>query len=1136
MEIVMPRIKRLFFIAAVVVIAFYAFPKFNIAHAATYPGGFSEVMVAGGLNAPISLEFAPDGRLFVTEKGGTLRIIKNGILNPVPFATIAVDASIERGLLGVTIDPDFDTNHFVYIHYVRCCVNGQPVGRVSRLTASWNNPDVMEPGSEKILIDNIPSQSGIHDGGELHMGDDKKLYVAVGDGGFAFADNSQNLTNLAGKILRINTDGTIPADNPFVGQANIRPEIYAYGLRNPFSFSIEPGTGRVFLNEVGWNSWEEINVLVKGGNYGWPQCEGACNRPGLIDPLYQYDHNFGHSVTGGAFYHGTAYPAQYNGDYFFADYTYGFIKALDFLNGNTVTSFGEGVNSPVNLKLGPDGLIYYVSIYSGTVNKVQYQPQIPPPPPGAGNGLYGIYFNNKDLAGNPVLSRTDSTVNFDWGGGSPSGNVNTDLFSARWTGQVLPQYSEPYTFTVKGDDGVRLYVNNQLVVDRFVDQAPTETSGTIQLQAGQKYAIRLEYYESLGGAMVQLFWQSPSQFKQIIPQSQLFAQLPGQAPLGTIVSPVNNATYNAGDTINYSATAADPEDGVLPDSAFSWSIIFHHDQHTHPFLGPIKGVKSGSFSPSTTSEPSANTWYEVQLTVTDSSGQTHQSSRMVYPNKSNLKFETNIPGLNLTIDNQTQVTPYNLTAVVGFQRSISAPLVQTLNGKNYEFVSWSDNGAASHTVLTPDVDTTYTATYKETTTPVTPPTNTASVIKVFAAGTPAQGVYPILELLVDDQVVATFTDIRGDANNRQFIENTYNSPTLVTPERIKIRYPNDVFINNEDRNVRIDKMTINGAAYEVEDPTVYSTGTWDPATNCAPGNKKSEWLQCGGYIGFAQGTVPPVVPPVVPPTPPPTPNQPFTPAHLGTTFLPQTPNTGKPVTITASIKNNGDAGAMLVDIEVYKDGNKVSQQFFDNSNFAAGETKEFTHTWTPGVAGNYTVSIGLFKPGWASAYNWLPNTKEIVVTNEAPNPPSGTSITIYTDALANNWQNWSWDTDTDFGSTAQGSPSIKVAMKSAWAGFFIHTDTPVSTANLSKLTFAINGGQNGGQSLKLLTYNAQGTVISTKEIASYIQNGIQINNWSTVTIPLADIQAQNQNIIGFAFQGTNGQVQSPFFIDNLLIL
>ena len=243
----------------------------------------------------------PTGASSSAEQGGRLRVIKNGALLATPFVTLTVNSSGERGLLGVTFDPDFATNNFVYVYYTATTPNVH--NRISRFTA---NGDVAVAGSEVVILDLNPlSGATNHNGGAIHFGEDGKLYAAVGDN--ANGANAQTLANLLGKILRINADGSIPTDNPFYGQAaGVNRAIWALGLRNPYTFSIEPVTGRMFINDVGQNTWEEINEGVAGSNYGWPDTEGPTSDPRFDPPVYAYQHGAGTptgcAITGGAFY------------------------------------------------------------------------------------------------------------------------------------------------------------------------------------------------------------------------------------------------------------------------------------------------------------------------------------------------------------------------------------------------------------------------------------------------------------------------------------------------------------------------------------------------------------------------------------------------------------------------------------------------------------------------------------------------------------------------------------------------------------------------------------------------------------------------------------------------------------------
>jgi len=360
------------------------------AHSATtVPSGFTDSLVAQ-VNNPTAMAIAPDGRIFVAQKGGKLRIIKNGKLLSKPFLTVTTDTQFFRGLLGVAFDPNFSTNHYVYVFYTATSPNLH--NRVSRFTA---NGDVAVAGSEKVLLDlpNFPDPNkGAHYGGSLRFGTDGKLYIGVGDGDNIASDAklhrySQSLDNLNGKILRINSDGTIPTDNPFYGPTSGDDRIWALGLRQPISLDVQSATGRMFVNEVGEDSWEEIDEVAQDPtqgaiNYGWPDYEGFAPSPPSLqnykDPLLAYPHpgidpsapTTGCSITGGAFYDPTTATnafASYQGDYFYTDYCSGWIRSFDPADG-TSAAFASGIVKPVDLEVGDNGSLYYLYRGSSSVS------------------------------------------------------------------------------------------------------------------------------------------------------------------------------------------------------------------------------------------------------------------------------------------------------------------------------------------------------------------------------------------------------------------------------------------------------------------------------------------------------------------------------------------------------------------------------------------------------------------------------------------------------------------------------------------------------------------------------------------------------------------------------------------------
>ncbi|WP_280151007.1 PQQ-dependent sugar dehydrogenase [Piscinibacter sp. XHJ-5] len=331
------------------------------------PSGFSKNDAwATGLTDSTAFAQAPDGRIFVCEQGGALRVVKNGALLPTPFHQFTVDGGGERGLLGVAFHPDFATNGWVYVYYT---TTTSPVhNRISRVVA---NGDV-STGTETTLVD-LPPLSGLtHNGGALHFGPDGKLYVAVGDNGTG--TKASNLAEVFGKVLRFNADATIPSDNPFYAtQTGLARAVWAYGLRNPFTFAFQPGTGRMHINDVGQATWEEINVGARGANYGWPSSEGPDRiTAGITAPLFAYNHTAysppgsgpggfitGIAISGGAFYpSGGNFPAAYRNSYYFADYGRRWISRLDLDNPGDAYGFAFVSGEPVDVLAGSDGAIY----------------------------------------------------------------------------------------------------------------------------------------------------------------------------------------------------------------------------------------------------------------------------------------------------------------------------------------------------------------------------------------------------------------------------------------------------------------------------------------------------------------------------------------------------------------------------------------------------------------------------------------------------------------------------------------------------------------------------------------------------------------------------------------------------------
>lgn len=383
-----------------------------------YLDGFREEVAVTGFLLPTVLEFLPDGRILVAEKSGIVRIVKDGVVLPTPFLDLSAEVNdyYERGLLGLAADPDFAENGFVYLAFTYendpTDYEGPKSGRLSRFTAQG---DTASPESEEVLLgtlvgpscgeyppgaDCIPQDWTTHASGEIKFGEDGSLFVTFGEGApWEFVDDralrSQDLDTLAGKVVRVSRTGKGLPDNPFWNgdpDAN-RSKIWATGLRNPYRFGIRPGTNVVYLGDVGWDTMEEISVARSGANLGWPCYEALIRGRGYEDkpicrdlyekppanltpPLVAWrSGDVPSAATGGVFYTGSTYPAQLHGAYFYADYGEGFIRYV-YVDENDELVSGPFDLGPaevlVDLELGPDGSLWYVSLVKGELRRIVY--------------------------------------------------------------------------------------------------------------------------------------------------------------------------------------------------------------------------------------------------------------------------------------------------------------------------------------------------------------------------------------------------------------------------------------------------------------------------------------------------------------------------------------------------------------------------------------------------------------------------------------------------------------------------------------------------------------------------------------------------------------------------------------------
>jgi glucose/arabinose dehydrogenase len=353
------------------------------AHAASYlVPGFSETRIATGLSAPTDFTFLPDGRILILEKAGRVRVVVRGVLQTTPALDISgsVDDGFEKGLLGICLHPSFPSTGWIYLYYT----TNVPKNRISRFTLTGNT---INAASQVVIRDNISAQNGNHNGGTIAIGLDGKLWAAPGDSGTGGA-KAQTLTPypyegaFSGKVLRMELDGAPAAGNPFLGDGTKEPRIWAWGFRNPFRFSFRPN-GSLFVGDVGSSGVqdrEEVNVVVAGGDYGWPDAEGTTiyNPPctGCLPPVFDYPRATGTTVIGGVFVTGNAYPPFLRGKYVFGDNGASWIRYLEFDSNNALVGglqdFATAAEGPVAFHQGPDGYVYYAAINSGSLYRIDF--------------------------------------------------------------------------------------------------------------------------------------------------------------------------------------------------------------------------------------------------------------------------------------------------------------------------------------------------------------------------------------------------------------------------------------------------------------------------------------------------------------------------------------------------------------------------------------------------------------------------------------------------------------------------------------------------------------------------------------------------------------------------------------------
>ena len=553
--------RHIFFL--VVAFIFLFSQSEHVSAVAGLPAGFGIENVASGLNFPTAAAFTSDGRVFVAEKSGVVRVVNAaGALLPTPLITLSdVNSAEDRGLIGIAVDPDFAVNGYVYFAYTYevdpslpggytfnpslpdcdstvddfsdtdCYEIPHKTARVVRYTVSG---DVASLSTGLVILgsvggtpaqpscldfpsinDCIASDSGSHTIGGIRFGADGKLYVATGDGaGFFGTDEhafrAQDLDHLSGKILRVNTDGTGPSDNPFFTgdpDAN-RSKVYAYGFRNPYRFNFEPGTNDLYGGNVGWFQYEQINKVSPGDNFGWPCYEGglyatngyqdlsgcplsSAQQADFQEPHYAYAHDASGlgAVTGGTFATSANYPSFIQDNYIFGDYIFGTISYFDTVLPGPITSVDVSVLAtgdtstpilPVEFITGPNGLVYYINIFPGELNRIVYSAEDPIPVIDDEIVFGSALTMSFDGSNTSIFGDVDLTYDWDFGDGTTATGINvTHVFPSAGT------YSVTLTATSSTGFDASITKNVTLIAPAY-DTDPQIVNPQIIVPAGQQ--------------------------------------------------------------------------------------------------------------------------------------------------------------------------------------------------------------------------------------------------------------------------------------------------------------------------------------------------------------------------------------------------------------------------------------------------------------------------------------------------------------------------------------------------------------------------------------------------------------------------------------------------------------------------
>ncbi len=606
----------------------------------------------GVLSEPLALAHAPSGKIFIAERRGDIKVFQNGTVSTI--FNVQTHIENENGLLGIALHPDFTNEGWLYFFY--CAPLPNKFHNIERVYVNANNTI----RSREFLFSLDDYLNGAHNGGGMVF-KDRHLYIAVGDGNAGVV--SQNLDLYRGKILRVTETGQPVASNPYntPGASVVRQRIWAFGFRNPFRITVDRGTNRLLVADVG-TSWEEINDVTTLGtvrNYAWGLTgDGRKNSPTTIDPIYTYATGSaeGCAITNlvGFSPVSTNYPSELVGRLLFVDYCRNELRAIptngNITQGTSILLEPELTNNTLGMDLGIDGNLYYVNFQ--------------------GTGLSRLKYENNQL---PVISNqplSQSVIERD--------NV---------TFSVLASGSAPFTYvwrkggTVVGTNSPKLVLNN------------------VQLANAGNYTV--EVRNSLGTVTSNVAILTVKAFNA--------------RPVANIILPTNTLIWENGDVINFQGNATDTEDGILPASSFSWELQFNHKdsettEHYHP-AESVSGIKQGTFKLDNLGEKSPNVWFSLILNVVDSKGNKNSDTVEIYPKKINITVNSIPAGLNVFASIREAATPFQIQGVAKGPASLNALSPQTRNGNVYVFSRWEHGGTANQSLTLGSANVTYTAVY-----------------------------------------------------------------------------------------------------------------------------------------------------------------------------------------------------------------------------------------------------------------------------------------------------------------------------------------------------------------------------------------------------------------------------------------